>query len=252
MWARVLAAGLIAVSLAPAVFSQSKTKTPAKPAPKTAPKAAPAPAKSTPAVAAKPKATAIPVESGRALPPPKDEAARDPSLVATLTQLKDVLKRKSRVGLESLLAPDVDSGAGIKSSGLFFTAWDLADPNSGVYAVLTQILSLPGVWRDDQYCAPYIPVQFPSDIGRFDHQVALNFDTKLREAPSNSAKVIATLPYSIVQILERAEWTKVRTESGREGYVEVAYLYSPAAYRMCLAKNASGEWKIQSLVPGGR
>jgi hypothetical protein len=77
----------------------------------------------------------------------------------------------------------------------------------------------------------------------------LNFDVKLRAAPSTSGKVLATLAYDIVEVLERApEWTKVRTVAGVEGYIQIAYLYSPAGYRACFSKNAEGTWQVQSLA----
>jgi hypothetical protein len=77
----------------------------------------------------------------------------------------------------------------------------------------------------------------------------LNFDVRLRETQSNSGKAIATLAYDIVEVLERGpEWTKVRTVAGAEGYVPIAYLYSPAAYKACFAKTPGGTWQIQSLA----
>jgi hypothetical protein len=251
MWARALIAILIAASFAPAQTTKSKATAPPK---AKTPVKQKTPAKATAATPAKPAAPPVPVPAlaaGRALPPPKDESTRDPSLVAFYARLKDILKRKDRPGLEALLAPDIDAGiAGTRGPGIFYTAWDLGDPNSSVYAVITQILSLPGVWQGEQFCGPYVAAQFPPGLDPWKYQVALNHDVRLRETPSTSAKTVALLPYSIVEILERGEWTRVRTESGLEGYVQVAYLYSPAAYRLCAAKNAAGEWKIQSVLAG--
>ncbi|MEI9813345.1 MAG: hypothetical protein WDO18_12180 [Acidobacteriota bacterium] len=63
--------------------------------------------------------------------------------------------------------------------------------------------------------------------------------------------MLATLSYNIVEVLDRTpDWTKIRTESGLVGFVPIAYLYSPAAYRACFAKNAAGEWKLQSMSAG--
>ncbi|MEO5926122.1 MAG: SH3 domain-containing protein [Bryobacteraceae bacterium] len=231
MLARVVAVILIAATLASA---QTKAKAKAK-----------APAKAAPA----PPAVVVPT---RTLPPPKDESGRDKTLAAFFVKLKDVLKRKDREGLLALLDPSVDIGVrDMSGPGAFFTAWALNERDASVYGVISQILSLPGVWVDAQFCAPYVSVQFPKDLDRSKHQVVLNFDTRLRATPSTTGKVIATLAYEIVEVLERnPEWTKVRTVAGQEGYVQIAYLYSPAGYRACFSKNPEGAWRIQALAVG--
>jgi hypothetical protein len=228
MLARGIAVLLITVSL---VSAQTPAKAKAKAAPK----------------AVAPPAAAVPT---RALPPPKDESGRDKTLAAFFVKLKDILKRKDRDALLALLDPNVDIGVrDMTGSGAFYTAWALGDRDSSVYGVLSQILSLPGAWVDSQYCGPYVSVLFPKDLDRSKHHVALNFDTRLRATPSATGKVVATLAYEIVEVLERQpEWTKVRTVSGQEGYIQIAYLYSPAGYRACFSKSAEGKWQIQSLA----
>lgn len=220
-------------------FAQTKSAAKAKAAPKATPNASP-------------KATAsITTEGGRTIPPPKDEAGRDKTLVVFLSRLKDVAKKKDREGLVAMLAPDVRGARDTTGPSAFFTAWDLGDPNSSVYPLLTQILSLPGVWIGEQYCAPYVSALFPSDLDVWKHHVVLNPDVKLRETASANGKVLANLAYNIVEVLDRKpDWTKVKTESGLVGYVPAGYTYSPAAYRACFAKNAAGEWKLQSFLSG--
>jgi hypothetical protein len=189
--------------------------------------------------------------SARTLPPPKDESGRDKALAAFLLRLKDVLKRKDREALQAMLAPDVEPGIGSqRGAAAFSILWELNDPDGGVYGLMMQILSLPGVWVQDQFCGPYVGIQFPSDLDPSKYQVLLNPDVKLRATASQSGKVLTTLSYNIVEVLERGEWMKVKTESGLTGYVPSAYIYSPAAYRMCVAKNAAGMWQIASLKAG--
>lgn len=238
MWTRVLAVILVAASLAfaQAPASKAKSKVPSKTAPKAVAKSV-SPPPQEPAAAA------------RTLPPPKDDASKDKALAAFLSKFKDVLKHKDRNALLAMLAPNVDAGTrGADGPNAFYTAWDLTDPNSSVYAVLAQILSLPGVMVGEQYCAPYVSAQFPSDLDRSKHQVVLNPNVKVRETNSATSKAVATVSYEIVQVLERGEWTKIRTQSGVEGYIPIAYLYSPAGYRACFAKNAEGAWQVQSLA----
>ena len=229
----------IAVLLIAASLVSAQTKTKAKAPAKVAPKAA-APKAEAPAV----------VVPTRPLPPPKDESSRDKTLAAFFLKLKDVLKRKDRDALLAMLSPNVELGMrDMSGPGAFFTAWGLGDKDASVYGVISQILSLPGVWVEDQFCGPYVSVQFPKDLDRSKHQVVLNFDTKLRATASPTGKVLATLKYEIVEVLERQpEWTKVRTVAGTEGYIQIAYLYSPAGYRACFSKSPEGTWQIQSLA----
>lgn len=201
------------------------------------------------------KAKAVPVTPAvvvptRTLVPPKDESGRDKTLAAFFVRLKDVLKRKDRDALISMLAPDIDVGLrDMSGPAAFFTAWGLGDRDASVYAVISQILSINGAWVDDQFCGPYVSVQFPKDLDRSKHQVVLNPDVKMRAGKSATAPLVATLAYDVVEVLERGpEWTKVRTIAGAEGYVQLAYLYSPAGYRACFKKNAEGTWQMQSLA----
>ena len=235
MWKRALAVVFITASLASAQSTKSKP-----PAPKAAAKAKPAtPAPEVPA----PSAT-------RTLPPPKDEISKDKALAAFLTRLKDVLKRKDRNALLAMVSPEIDLGIrDMYGSGAFYTAWGLGEEDSSVYGVLTQILSMPGVMKGEQYCAPYVSVQFPADLERSKDQVVLNPNVKVRATRSATARVVATVSYEIVQVLERGnEWTKVRTQAGVDGYIPIAYLYSPAGYRACFGKSAEGQWQVQSLA----
>ena len=231
MWMRVLAVAVVAASL---VSAQAKKQSPK----------AKAPAKAVV------KEVPPPAPSGRALPPPKDETGTDKTLVAFFAKFKTDLKTKNRDALLAALAPNVDAGLrDMRGPNAFFTAWGLSDPDSAVYGVLTQILSMPGVWSGEQFCGPYVGVQFPADLDPSKHQVVLNPNLKVREDKSAKSKVVATISYEIVQVLERsAEWTKVRLQSGVEGYIQIAYLYSPAGYRACFSKDAEGLWHLQSLA----
>ena len=271
MWARGIAGLLIVAGLvwivtrpprakvAPQVEVEPEAIAPAPvaPEPKSAQVEAKAPATKTSSpevTVGAPEDEVPPAVTGstRTLPPPKNEAGRDKTLAAFFVQLKDVLKRKDREALLTMLAPDIDVGMReMLGPNAFFTAWGLRDGDASVYAVITQILSLNGVWVGEQFCGPYVSVQFPPDLDRGKHHVVLNPDVRLRATASPTGRVLATLAYDIVVVLERGpEWTKVKTASGVEGYVPIAYLYSPAGYRACFSKNAEGAWKIQSLAVG--
>ena len=196
------------------------------------------------------KAAPAVVVPTRTLPPPKDESGRDKTLAAFFVKLRDVLERKDRDAILTMLAPDIDVGIrDMSGPAAFFTAWGLADRDASVYGVISQILSLNGAWVEQQFCGPYVSVQFPKDLDRSKYQVVLNPDVRLRAAQSATGHVVATLAYDVVEVLERGpEWTKVRTVAGAEGYVPIAYLYSPAGYRACFSKSPEGSWRLQSLA----
>jgi hypothetical protein len=199
---------------------------------------------------AAPKPPAIEVPS-RKLIPPGDDAKRDATLVAFLSNLRQVLQRRDRNGLLALLAPDIDIGrADVNGPSAFFTAWGLTDPETSVYGVLGQILSIRGAWVEERFCAPYVSALYPKDVPRANHQVILDPNVKLRAEASDKAAVVATLSYEIVEVVKGDfQWPRVRTVAGKEGYVPLAYLYSPNAYYACFARDPAGAWKLQMLAP---
>jgi hypothetical protein len=64
---------------------------------------------------------------------------------------------------------------------------------------------------------------------------------------------VATLSYDIVRIADNykhpANWRKVKTESGKTGWVEERLVRSQIDYRACFEKK-NGEWKMILLVAG--
>jgi hypothetical protein len=187
------------------------------------------------------------------VPPPPEQAGRDPALAAYLTRLREAVRAKDRGALLGLISPEIKNGFGGEDGEVFFRRiWELDAPNSPVWGVLDLILSFRGAWFDPQlYCMPYIAVLFPGEFDAFTHSVVVGSGVRLREAPAADARIVGSLVYDVVEVLNReAEWTEVRTQDGKSGYVATAYLYSPISYRACIGKNEAGEWKMITLLAG--
>jgi hypothetical protein len=185
--------------------------------------------------------------------PPKNEEGRDATLAAFLKSLRETVVRKDTAALLEAITPDIKNGfGGDDGAAAFRTSWELQKPNSPVFAVLQNVLSLGGTWFDaEQYCAPYVSASFPEGIDPFEHHAVIGDGVRLRAEPSSNAAVVARLSYDIVETLDRgAEWTQVKTHQGTVGYVASAYLYSPVGYRACFVKDASGKWRMRSLLAG--
>jgi hypothetical protein len=187
------------------------------------------------------------------LPPPKDDAGRDPGLAAYLARLREAVRVRDKSALLQLISPNIQNGFGGQDGEVFFRQiWELDTDRSPVWDVLQLVLSLGGVWFDQTlYCIPYVSQLFPEGLDPFEHSAVIGSGVRLREAPSPDAKVVATLTYDIVRVVRReAAWTEVRTQDGKAGFVSTAYLYSPVGYRGCIGKDNAGEWKMISLVAG--
>ncbi len=187
------------------------------------------------------------------VPPPREEAGRDPTLAAFFVKLRAAVKAKDSGALMSLVSPDIKNGFGGEDGvARFLQVWQIDTGNSPVWDVLKLILSIGGVWLDDQqYCLPYVSFRFPDEVDAFTHSVVLGASVRLHDAASASGRVIGSLSYDVVEVVKReADWTEIRTLDGKQGFISTAYLYSPVSYRACVMKNDAGEWKIRTLLAG--
>lgn len=91
---------------------------------------------------------------------------------------------------------------------------------------------------------------------------AITGNINVRQRPSLDAPVVARLSYDIVKRAPdppaaqaeklpaaRAEWVKVVTPAGKQGYVAAPYVRSPIDYRASFRKRG-GKWWLTLLVAG--
>ncbi len=182
-----------------------------------------------------------------------DESDRNPSLVRFLNQLRETVRTKNSAGLLRVVAPDVLNNFG-GDDGIegFKLIWHPERPDSRVWPLLEKLLKLGGAWVTDvTYYIPYVYPKFPPTDDPYYYEVVVAENVWLLVKPNETARRIRKLSYDVVRLQEDgAEWHKVMTEDGDEGYIQARFLHSPVGYRARINRDASGQWKITALVAG--
>jgi hypothetical protein len=190
---------------------------------------------------------------------PVDEAALDPSFAAYRTRLLAALENRSEAMLLPLVADDIRTsfgdGGGIRD---FQQQWTPSSGESRLWLELSEIVRLGGTFRgegtDRMFWAPHVYSRWPDSIDAFEHVAAIRDGVPVREQADERSRVVATLNWSIVRILdtpsgEPRPWRRVRAPGGAEGWVRTGDVRSPIGYRAGFRK-ADGEWKMAALVAG--
>lgn len=215
----------------------------------------------TPPTAAPPTST-LPTETGLVLPP-VDEGPSDPSFLAFRDRLLDVIKRRDREALLSVLDPNIRVSFG-DDGGVegFKRYWKLDQPDSKVWQELEEALRLGGTFQTlggrRSFCAPYVYSAYPENgPDPFESLVVIGPRVELREKPDG--RMIALLAHNIVRISQddpmrggnagEPGWRKVVTASGKEGWVEERFLRSHVDYRACFSPSGN-DWKMDLFVAG--
>jgi hypothetical protein len=197
---------------------------------------------------------------------PIDEAHENPEFEAFREKLMAVAKAKDVdfIGEHTDKAIRYTFGVNDRIEG-FFRQWEL-DSNPGesmFWDELLQVLNLGGSFRNEEktsFMAPYVYTEFPEDIDAFQHVAIIDKNVKVYAEPNTDAKVLGTLTYSIVKVLEsrfkfeganRQEptWLKIESLSGNTGYIPAEYGRSPVDYRGNWLKS-DGTWKMVFFVAG--
>jgi hypothetical protein len=190
---------------------------------------------------------------------PADEASQDPSFLAFRERLLDAVKRKDRDFLLSVLLPTIRVSFGdVNGVEGFKKHWKLDSPDSPVWDQLDKLLRMGGTFDtlsgERRFCAPYVYSAYPHNgPDAFESLVVTAENVPLHEKADSSSPAVATLSYDIVRIADNykhpANWRKVKTESGKTGWVEERFVRSQIDYRACFEKKA-GDWKMVLLVAG--
>ena len=109
---------------------------------------------------------------------PVDGAIKDLSFREFRGRLLLAVERHDAEALLETLAPDVlVSFGGEAGPDAFVRSWWPSSPDSGVWAVLGQVLSLGGNFNSTgEFCAPYVFSDFPDSLDAFEWQAALGPD----------------------------------------------------------------------------
>ncbi|MGV3524014.1 MAG: SH3 domain-containing protein [Candidatus Sericytochromatia bacterium] len=225
-------------------------------------------ASSAPALSAAPAASASGVPASASVLQPVDESVKEPELARTLRELQVIAGSRDLDALLKHVDPTIRCSFG-DCGGLadFKAAWKLnsAPEKSELWPVLARMLTLGGVYAEgskDQFFVPYVFGRFPVTLDAYTHGAITAEEVQLREAPRLDSKVLRQLNYDLVKLPptlklpvstvagETYPWYQVQTLDGVTGYVWGKYVYSPIDYRMGLARQADGGWKINLLVAG--
>ena len=188
---------------------------------------------------------------------PIDDTARDPAFRSYVERLRSAVETRSTDALRKLVANDVVVGPDKEDTGWakFVERWRPDDRrNSPLWSALADLLSL-GFIREHPslYLSPYLVWRFPSDLSMAEHLVVIRDKAPLRQRPSQSAPILASLSFEVVRELGAPEpiddivqWVHVRTLNGDTGYLNSRDAMSPIMPRAQFGTRR-GRWFMIAL-----
>ena len=186
---------------------------------------------------------------------PRDECDAIPGLGQLQAQLKRAAQLRDTEQLLMLVDEDVklDFGGG---SGHAELRDRLTAPDYALWDELDRALALGcGVSvsaNGDGYAA--WPWYFAKDLiplDPYEATIVTGSGVRLRSGPSLDAPIIGKVSWDYVRRPEfsDAEFARVITRNGREGYIAQTYLRSLVGYRL-VASMVDGEWTITAFIAG--
>lgn len=190
---------------------------------------------------------------------PVDEGPTDPSFAEFRRGLLTALQNQDERFVLSILDDRIINGHDTeRGSEQFRKQWELDQPDSMMWDILTEVLKLGGSFRGTkegrEFCAPYVMSTWPSVWDKLpeysdflEYYVITAKDLPMRAEPNSNSATVATLTYDVVKIPhsssfnDRSGWTKVTTVTGQEGYVPYEYVRSAGQHHACF-KKIRGQW----------
>ena len=181
--------------------------------------------------------------------PPRDECAGDASFSGFREELFEAATRKDVEGLLALSDDDIRLGFGDNDGKAVFRAYLKKD---ATWAELAKLSRLGCALDGERRAIPYMFLRI-GDRDAFDTFVAAGTGIALRAAPQTGGRLVTRLNWEILTLVPRAgntgQWLRVRTDSGRTGYVRRDLLRSPVDYRAIFEKSA-GKWRMTAFLAG--
>ena len=139
---------------------------------------------------------------------------------------------------------------------------DVRTQVSDLWIVLRHLLKYGGVLNDRQtrFVGPYYQALYPAVIPGDTTGVIIGSGVRIRSAPNSASKILATLSYNIIDIIdengpeesiggETHPWYKVRLKDDTEGFAYGKFIGRPNENRLVLQK-IRGAWRIVELAEG--
>jgi hypothetical protein len=189
---------------------------------------------------------------------PVDEGTKDPTFQEFRGKLIEAAKNRDAKFVLSILDPNIQNGFdGVGGVKEFKEKWKPDNPDSELWGVLIEILSMGGSFTKNEFCAPYVYTKFP-EPDPFEHSAIIGEQVRVREQPGLTSPIIASLSYDIVAItdppttpikMDGHSWIGIKLSNGKTGFVSEQFIRSPIDYRACFTKK-NGKWRMNALVAG--
>ena len=186
---------------------------------------------------------------------PVDQAAQQPDFFSFRAQLLAAVARRDSDAILAVVSEDItNSFGGVGGVAEFKRMWDIASPESRLWATMATILGLGGTFiADGRFTAPYTFSRWPRDLDPFTHMVVIGASVRARSAPSVTATPLASFSFAIVELAKNSDWGSpwlaIRLPGGKTGYMNRRYIRSPVGYRASFEKR-DGRWQMTILVAG--
>ena len=185
---------------------------------------------------------------------PVDEASRRPDFFSFRAGLQRAIAEHDSAALLAIVHPDIKNSFG-GNDGIdeFRRMWKIDAPDSGIWAALGTVLGLGGSFSDaNTFVAPYVFSRWPDRFESFEHVAVIGSDVRVRSKPGVDAPVVSTVSFAILPLARGADtddWTPVRLDGARTGYVASAYVRSPVDYR-AIFRRENRAWRLVTFVAG--
>ena len=184
---------------------------------------------------------------------PRNECISLPNAKTFFLAFEKAVQKRDADALINLTDPHVklDFGGG-KGIGTFRER--LADKNGALWNAFDKLTILGCAHaQNGDMVMPWFAAQPMDDIDTNNAMIVVDADVPLLQAPSPTAPKLASVSWDAVTLLDGfdpdAEYLKVKTASGKEGYIAADKLRSPFAYRLRIAPFGDS-WRIVSFVKG--
>ena len=195
---------------------------------------------------------------------PVDEGKKDASFYKFRTKLIEAAKKRNVKYILSILDEHImnsfGGGGGIEE---FKEHWKINSSESEFWKEFLTVLQNGGAfYKEPEYkntfCAPYVCVEFPTDLRDYGNTAIFGSNVNLHSEPSLTAPVVASLSYNIVKLdFENSvedkngyySWYKVETLGGKKGFVKAEYVRSPGDYTASFEK-IGRKWKMTAFIAG--
>ncbi|MBY8821840.1 hypothetical protein [Sphingomonas colocasiae] len=188
--------------------------------------------------------------------PPRDECAAVPSFVAYRAKLVAAIQRRDVAALRKLTAPEVDTSLGGDGGWAEFVEhWGLHQPaKSKLWAELTALLKLGCAMDNGAMSMPYWWGRTPDyDFGTEFMFLPIRDAVPIYFRPRAGSKLVTMTHWDMLFANEfppnGSRWLRVRTASGKSGFIRYADVRADIDYRAVFALS-KGRWQLTSLMAG--